>query len=247
MVLSQRPEDPLPDHVGIIMDGNGRWARQAGLERLRGHSAGIDAVRETVEAAAEWGIPNLTLYAFSAENWARPPGEVKGLMKFLTRFLRSEIDLMKENGVRLTGIGRLEDLPAAARDALSEAEAATASGEGTRLRLALSYGGRQELVDAARALTRDVQAGDLEPGDISPEMMASKFYDASMPDLDLVIRTAGERRLSNFLLWQASYAEFYFSEVLWPDFRRSHFLWAIEDFQKRVRRYGCVPEVAQDK
>ena len=246
MGLNPEPGLPLPAHVGIIMDGNGRWARKAGLNRLRGHAAGIEAVRDTVTAAAEWGIPHLTLYAFSAENWERPRAEIQGLMTFLTRFLRSELDLMKENSILLRGIGRLDDLPGEARKALDEAETATASGEGTILRLALSYGGRQEIVDAAQRMASDIRSGVLDPADVGAESLAARFYDPSMPDLDLVIRTAGEKRLSNFLLWQASYAEFHFPQVLWPDFRREHFLKALQDFQSRVRRYGRVPEEAPE-
>ncbi len=241
MGLNSEPGLPLPTHVGIIMDGNGRWARKAGLNRLRGHAAGIEAVRDTVTAAAKWGIPNLTLYAFSAENWERPRAEIQGLMTLLTRFLRSELDLMRENSIRLRGIGRLDDLPGEARKALNEAETATALGEGTSLRLALSYGGRQEIVDAAKRMASDTLSGTLDPADVGTESLAARFYDPSMPDLDLVIRTAGEKRLSNFLLWQASYAEFHFPQVLWPDFRREHFLEALQDFQTRVRRYGHVP------
>lgn len=226
---------PLPRHVAVIMDGNGRWARRRGENRLRGHEAGAESAREAVKACAEWGVPNLTLYAFSRENWSRPRLEVDGLMHFLKRFLDTREEELVKEGVRLRGLGRLDDLPAGPLAALRRVEASTAGGTRLTLRLALSYGGRQEILDAAAALAR---RGVSEP---TAEQFAAALYDAEMPDPDLIVRTAGEQRLSNFLLWQASYAEFWFTEVLWPDFGRAHLLAALRDYHGRTRRFGGVP------
>ena len=241
-----KPDFPLPRHVAIIMDGNGRWAERAGLERLRGHEAGVESVRDVVEACAEWPVEHLTLYAFSAENWQRPEAEVAGLMAFLAHFLVAEEPTMLRNGVRLRAIGRIDALPAEVQEQLRATEAATAGGRNLTLRLALSYGGRQELVDAARTLAERVRAGELAPEEIDEAALAGALYDADMPDPDLVIRTAGEQRLSNFLLWQASYAEFHFSDALWPEFRREHLLDAMRDYHGRVRRFGKVVRGPQD-
>lgn len=234
------PDFPLPQHVGLIMDGNGRWARRADLPRLRGHEAGVDAVRDVVEAAAEWGIPHLTLYAFSLENWQRPEEEVAGLMAFLARFLADEEAGLIENRIRLRGLGFLEDLPAEVQDTLHRVEESTAGGDRLTLRLALSYGGRQEIAAAARELAREALRGERAVEDIDVDALASRLHDPDMPDPDLIVRTAGEVRLSNFLLWQASYAEFHFTEVLWPDFRRQHLFRALRDYHGRVRRFGKV-------
>ena len=240
MAVELRPDFPLPCHVAVIMDGNGRWARRGGLARVMGHESGVAAVRDVTEAAAEWGIQNLTLYAFSVENWQRPRSEVEALMKLLRRFLRQELPTLLENGVRLASIGRLEDLPPQVLDTLSHAQERTAACDRMTLRLALSYGGRQELSDAMRQLAQSVRDGELEPADVTEESIAQRLYDPAMPDPDLVIRTAGEMRLSNFLLWQSSYAEFYFSPVLWPEFRREHLYEALRDYHGRVRRFGRV-------
>lgn len=246
-----RPDFPVPRHVGIIMDGNGRWARRSGLIRLRGHEAGVEAVRDTVEAAAEWGIEHLTLYAFSVENWQRPKAEVEGLMRFLKRFLTAEKDGLIKNRIRLKGLGRLDDLPAGVRDALREVEAATLNGDRMTLRLALSYGGRQEILDGVQEMMRKAAAGEMQPEEATVEAMAAHLYDPSMPDPDLIVRSAGEIRLSNFLLWQASYSEFHFTETVWPEFRRRHLLEALRDYHSRVRRFGKVldrdPAVEQSK
>lgn len=235
-----RPDFPVPRHVGVIMDGNGRWARRSGLIRLRGHEAGVEAVRDTVEAAAEWGIEHLTLYAFSVENWQRPKAEVEGLMRFLKRFLEAEKAGLIKNRIRLKGLGRLHDLPAGVRDALHDVEAATLDGDRMTLRLALSYGGRQEILDGVQAMMRKVQDGSMKPEEATLEAMASHLYDPTMPDPDLIVRSAGEIRLSNFLLWQASYSEFHFTETVWPEFRRQHLLEALKDYHSRVRRFGKV-------
>lgn len=222
------------------MDGNGRWAQQTGLMRLRGHEAGVEAVRDIVEAAAEWGIEHLTLYAFSVENWQRPKLEVEGLMKFLANFLAKEKGRLIKNRIRLQGLGRLEDLPAKVADALVDVQEATKDGDRMTLRLALSYGGRQEILDGVQKILADVQAGKLKPAEVDLGTIAASLYDPGMPDPDLIIRSAGEIRLSNFLLWQASYAEFHFTEVLWPDFRREQLLIALRDYHSRVRRFGKV-------
>ncbi|KAA3607074.1 MAG: di-trans,poly-cis-decaprenylcistransferase [Planctomycetota bacterium] len=233
-----KPDFPVPEHVAIIMDGNGRWARRSGWLRLRGHEGGAEAVRDVTEAAAEWGVKHLTLYAFSMENWQRPQAEVDALMRLLQRYLKKELRTLLDNGVRLQAIGRLQDLKASVRQALADTEAKTAHGKAMTLRLALSYGGRQEILDGIRRLLAE------SPPDrsIQQEDLAAVLYDPSMPDPDLVIRTAGEQRLSNFLLWQASYAELYFTDVLWPDFRRQHLLAALKDYHGRVRRFGKVLE-----
>ncbi len=235
-----RPDfEPLPRHLAIIMDGNGRWARGRGLQRLKGHEAGADTVRDVVKACAEWGIPHLTLYAFSAENWTRPRSEVEGLMLFLRRFLDEREGELIEKGIHLKGLGRLQDLPQDTQDALARVERATAGCSKLTLRLALSYGGRQEILDAVAALTRRLPPG----APITEADLRAQLYDPDMPDPDLIIRTAGEMRLSNFLLWQASYAELWFTETPWPEFRRTHLLEALRDYHRRVRRFGGVPAV----
>ena len=230
---------PLRRHLAIIMDGNGRWASGRGLQRLKGHEAGADAVRDIVKACSEWGIPHLTLYAFSQENWSRPRSEVDGLMQFLRRFLDEREGELIEKGIHLKGLGRLQDLPPETQAALARVERATAGGKNLTLRLALSYGGRQEILDAVSALARRWKSGDASP--LTEADLRAHFYDPDMPDPDLIIRTAGEMRLSNFLLWQASYAELWFTEIPWPEFRRKHLLEALRDYHSRVRRFGGVP------
>ncbi len=226
---------PLPKHVAIIMDGNGRWAEQRGLPRVAGHREGAESVRAVTRTARRVGIKALTLYAFSAENWGRPEPEVSGLMALLAEFLEAERPEMMQNGIRLNAIGELERLPAVVQRKLVEVRAETACNDGMVLTLALSYGGRQELVAAARkaaprgaALTE----ADLEAG----------LWTAGLPELDLLVRTSGERRISNFLLWQCAYAELYFAEELWPDFRGPQLLAAVADFQRRNRRFGLTGE-----
>jgi undecaprenyl diphosphate synthase len=233
----------LPRHVAIIMDGNGRWAQQHGLPRLEGHRRGVEAVRTVVSAARELGIRVVTLYAFSVENWKRPGEEVGGLMALLETFLARELPAMLRDGVRLRAIGRLHELPASARAALDKTMTATAGGRQHDLVLALNYGARTEALDAARAFAAAVQAGRarLEDAD-SWEGLARHLYTADLPDPDLVIRTSGEYRLSNFLLLQAAYAEYHFTSVLWPDFGRAEFQAAIDDFRRRERRFGMTSE-----
>lgn len=235
-----QPDFQVPQHVGLIMDGNGRWAKRTGQPRLRGHEAGVESVRDVVEAAAEWGISHLTLYAFSVENWQRPPEEVAGLMAFLAHFLREEEPTLLRNGVRLKGLGDLASLPPEVRATLAEVEHNTSGGKRLTLRLALSYGGRQEIAAAAQKLAQEVAAGMRCAESIDVEALSAAMYDPAMPDPDLIVRTASELRLSNFLLWQASYAEFHFTETLWPDFRREHLFRALRDYHGRVRRFGKV-------
>jgi undecaprenyl diphosphate synthase len=228
----------LPRHVAIIMDGNGRWAEKRHEPRLFGHKAGADSVRNVVEAARELGIQVLTLYAFSSENWNRPTREVSGLMSILKKFLVSELSRMQKNDIRLSCIGELERLPDEVRAVLLDSIAKTSANSAMVLNLALSYGARDELARAARHLAEACLAGQLKPEEITPELISENLYTADLPDPDLLIRTGGEARLSNFLLWQLSYAEIYFTDVMWPDFRKEIFLKAILDYQKRERRFG---------
>lgn len=220
------------------MDGNGRWAQSRGLVRLMGHKAGVKTVQLIVKAARELGIPALTLYALSTENLKRPANEVSGLMSLLKSYLESEIIAMQENNIRLRCIGRMENLPAEIRETLSASMAKTAGNTGLILNLALSYGSRDEIVKAARETARLCAAGKLTPEDITEEIFSGHLYTAGLPDPDLIIRTGGEFRLSNFLLWQASYAEIFITETHWPDFTKADFIAAITTFQKRQRRFG---------
>ncbi len=229
-----------PKHIAVIMDGNGRWARERGLPRSAGHRAGAESVRECVEGCKEMGVNFLTLYAFSVENWSRPQSEIDTLMKLLERFLREKSREMMEWNVRLKAIGRLHLLPAPCRKALDEAIALTATNEGITLTLALSYGGREEIADAAAALAQDVLEGHLDPQDITPAALASRLYTSGIPDPDLLIRTSGELRISNFLLWQISYTEIIVLRKNWPDFKKSDLIEAVAQFQRRRRRFGSV-------
>jgi len=228
----------LPRHVAIIMDGNGRWAKRRGYLRVRGHLTGVESVRVVVRLARKLGIEYLTLYAFSDENWQRPTTEIRALMNILSRFVRRELPELRENQIVLRAIGDLARLPENIQRELIRAEEASREGARMTLSLALSYGGRNEILRAAQSLAEDLRAGRLQPQDITPESFASHLYTAGMPDPDLLIRTSGEMRLSNFLLWQAAYAEIYVTNTLWPDFRGSELLEAIEAFQKRERRFG---------
>jgi undecaprenyl diphosphate synthase len=228
--------DRLPAHVAIIMDGNGRWAAQRHLPRVEGHRAGINAVRETVETAARLGIGVLTLYAFSVENWKRPASEVSTLMLLLKRYLRAELKTLLQNDIRFQVIGRIDELAPDVREELDLAVARTAGARGMIFNIALNYGGRAEIVDAAR---RAMEAG-LRPEELDEQRFASFLYTAGQPDPDLLIRTSGEMRVSNYLLWQIAYAEIYVTDTLWPDFRRQHLLEAVLAYQKRERRYGGI-------
>jgi len=229
---------PFPEHIAIIMDGNGRWASERGMRRVLGHREGITSVREITTECARMGVKSLTLYAFSVQNWKRPPTEVRFLMRLLRRFLITERETLMENDVRLRGIGRLEDLPADSLAALRMTQQITAKNTGMILRLALSYGGRTELADAAQALAKDVQQGKLDPAEIGDETLRDYLYDPTTPDPDLLIRTAGEMRLSNFLLWQISYSEIHVSPVCWPEFRRPQLMTALREYASRVRKFG---------
>ncbi len=230
----------LPRHIAIIMDGNGRWAKRRHLPRVAGHKAGVAAVRSTVETAARIGIPSLTLYAFSTENWQRRPRtEVSFLMGLLRHFLRQELPTLNENNIRLEYIGRQHELPPEVRERMEWAREATAQNTGLRLTLALNYSARLELVDAFMSIARAAaQNGGLSHLAIDEEVISRHLYTRHLPDPDLVIRTSGEMRLSNFLLWQSAYAEIYVTPTLWPEFRGVHLLEAIADYQKRERRYG---------
>jgi undecaprenyl diphosphate synthase len=222
------------------MDGNGRWAATRNRPRIYGHGKGAESVREVVEAAGELGIEALTLYAFSEENWSRPLVEVMGIMKLLDRYVRGERENLAKNNVRFRVIGSLDRIPAATRRAVLETEEYLASQTGLVLNVALSYGGRSEIVEAARKLAYQVSAGSLKPSDITPDLFGESLMTSGLPDPDLIIRTSGEQRISNFLLWQIAYSELYFSPVHWPDFKKTHFFEAIEDFQGRSRRFGGV-------
>ncbi len=237
-LLPDVPVEKIPQSVGIIMDGNGRWARRGGWERIRGHTAGIESVRETARFAARLGIAELTLYAFSVENWKRPRKEVEYLMRLLRKFAIEERDEIMSNAIRFTTIGRVDELPAKTLDALRETERLSEANEGMVLRLALNYGGRAELADAARSLAADAAAGRLAPEDVTEKALSERLYDGSMRDVDLVVRTAGEMRISNFLLWQISYAELYVTDVLWPEFRKEHLFAAVRAYAARERRFG---------
>lgn len=229
-----------PRHIAMIMDGNGRWAQQHGLLRVKGHEAGAQTVDKMVSLCAEIGVEVLTLYAFSSENWQRPTLEVAALMRLLQHYLRRETKRLKEKNIRLRAIGRLERLDPAVRKELENACAQTASGNGMILNLAISYGGRDELCDAAAAICREVQAGKYSCHEINDKLMAAHLDTAGLPDPDIMIRTGGEYRISNFLLWQLAYAELYFSDTLWPDFSKEELLRIIDNFHQRERRFGRV-------
>jgi undecaprenyl diphosphate synthase len=228
--------------VAIIMDGNGRWAQRRGLPRIRGHVAGVESVRVIVRLARKLGISYLTLFAFSEENWQRPPREIRVLMALLRRFLQRELSEMQDNQIALKAIGNLLQLPEAVQRDLAATIAATATGAKMTLTLALSYGGRSEIVQVAQALAREVQAGRLQPEQIDVALFARCLYTADLPDPDLLIRTSGEYRLSNFLLWQSAYTELYVTDTLWPDFREDDFLAALEAYRQRNRRFGLTQE-----
>ncbi|MBS1105720.1 MAG: uppS [Deltaproteobacteria bacterium] len=237
--------ETIPRHVAVIMDGNGRWAERRGLDRVQGHRAGIEAVRATVRAAHELGVRFLTLYAFSTENWSRPKGEVDALMGLLEHYLAAELEELDRNGIRLRAIGRLERLPELARVKLKEALERTRDNSEMTVVFALSYGGRTEIADAARKLARDVESGKLDPEQIDEKTFGAYLYDPEIPDPDLLIRTGGEARVSNFLLWQIAYAELHVTDVMWPDFRKNDLVEAVWDYQQRERRYGLTSAQVQ--
>ena len=239
-LLAELRAGDVPRHVAVIMDGNGRWARRQGLPRWEGHRAGMRAVREVIEGAIEAGLRHLTLYAFSQENWARPKVEVAALMELLREYVEREKEELVENGVRVSVFGDRSRLSDATESSISELERATRGGEALDLHLAISYGSRSELTHAVRELARRCVSGELTPEEIDENEVAGALYTSAWPDPDLLIRTSGEMRVSNFLLWQIAYAELYVTEVLWPDFDRGDLFEAILDFQRRDRRFGRV-------
>jgi undecaprenyl diphosphate synthase len=232
----------IPVHIAVIMDGNGRWAQNRGLPRIAGHNEGVESVRDTVEACGQLGVKYLTLYAFSIENWKRPDEEVTLLMRLLMKALRDETDRLHRNNVRVSTIGETSSLPREVRDELSDAIARTGHNTGLNLCLALSYSGRWDITRAARAIAAAARDGSLDPASVTEETLAVRLSTGAMPDPDLLIRTSGERRISNFLLWQTAYSEIYISDLFWPEFRRDELYAAIEDYQQRERRFGMVSE-----
>lgn len=239
--------DRLPRHIAIIMDGNGRWAAQRSQPRIAGHRAGVEAVRAAVDTGARLGLQALTLYAFSTENWKRPRYEVDALMRMLRRYLRLELDEIDRQNIRFQTIGRTAALADNVRREIARATERTSQNKGMILTVALNYGGRAEIVDACRAAVRRLLDEGGRPDEISEERIANELYTRNLPDLDLLVRTSGELRLSNFLLWQTAYSEIYVTETLWPDFRRVHLLEAIVDYQRRDRRFGGLKLVSARK
>ncbi len=236
----------IPVHIAAIMDGNGRWAKGRGLNRVAGHREGVVSVRDVTEACAQLGVQHLTLYTFSTENWQRPPTEVTALMELLVRTIRREVDRLQQNNIRVRTLGELDRLPKRAAAEMREAEAITRANTRMTLNLALSYSGRWEIARAARRLAEDARAGRLDPADIDEALFASRLDTAGTPDPDLLVRTGGDVRVSNFLLWQLAYTEIYVTDGFWPDFRRDALYAAIEDFQNRERRFGRVPDASPD-
>ena len=241
------PPSKLPRHVAIIMDGNGRWAQSRGLPRSAGHASGTEALRDIIRASDDWGIEALSLYAFSTENWARSKEEVSALMALLLKYFASEIDELDEKNVRITILGDIDGLPDPQREAVTNAMERTRDNTGLKLNIALNYGGRAELTRAARLLAEKVKAGELEPEAIDEQIFAQQLYTADCPDVDLLIRTSGEQRLSNFLPWQTAYAEFVFDSIHWPDFDRARYMKCLQIYADRDRRFGGVHEAAGEE
>src|SRR5881392_139273 len=236
--LSAEAKAALPQHVAIIMDGNGRWARERHLPRIEGHRAGAESARAIIRACGELGIKYLTLYAFSVENWNRPKDEVDALMKYLIHYLKTETPELNKNNVQLQVIGQIYRLPEVVQEHLRKSMLTLSKNNGLTLVMALSYGGRTEIVDAVRSLATKVKAGQLDPADITEQVFAQHLYTRNLPDPDLLIRTSGEMRVSNFLLWQISYAELVITQTLWPDFRKPQFFSSLEEYHRRHRRFG---------
>lgn len=232
----------IPRHIAVIMDGNGRWAKAKGRMRIFGHQAGVESVRDITEACAQLGVEYLTLYTFSTENWSRPGDEVSALMQILVQSLRKETRRLNENDVRLQAIGQIERFPEVCQNELREAIALTKDNKRLQLNLALSYSGRWDITQAVRKIAERARTGELEPADIDDAMITSELVTAGIPDPDLIIRTSGEMRISNFLLWQLAYSELYITEAFWPDFRRDELYKAIQSYQTRERRFGKVSE-----
>jgi undecaprenyl diphosphate synthase len=246
-LLEKIDKSKLPKHIAIIMDGNGRWAKKQGALRIFGHSNAIQSVRESSEACAELGVEYLTLYAFSTENWSRPKHEVNALMQLLVSTIRSEIKTLNKNNIRLSTIGNIKDLPDSCQKELAEAVEMTKGNTRLNLVLALSYSGRWEIMEAVKKMVSDAQTNSLDPQLINEDTFKNYLTTKNIPDPELLIRTSGEMRISNFLLWQIAYAELYFTEVLWPDFRKEHLYDAIISFQKRERRFGKISEQVNPK
>src|SRR3954454_14468170 len=238
--LSPEAKAGLPRHVAVIMDGNGRWARQRHLPRIEGHRAGADSARVVIRAAGELGIKYLTLYAFSVENWNRPKEEVDALMKYLVHYLKTETSELNKNNVRLEVIGQVYRLPENVQEHLQKTRATLSKNNGLTLIMALSYGGRTEIVDAVRSIAKKVKSGELDPPDITEQVFSQHLYTRNLPDPDLLIRTSGEMRVSNFLLWQISYTELVVTSTLWPDFRKPQLIAALEEYTTRRRRFGRI-------
>ncbi|MBT3597030.1 MAG: isoprenyl transferase [Verrucomicrobia bacterium] len=238
--LSPEAQQVLPKHVAIIMDGNGRWAKQRRLPRTVGHRRGLESLRTVVRTASRLGIKYLTLFTFSAENWNRPKSEVDTIMRYLGRFLRTEIPEFNSYNVQLDAIGQIERLPQKVQDQLAKTKETLSNNDGMTMVLALSYGARQEMIDATRAIADKVQKGELTSGQINEEMISNHLYTSEIPDPELLVRTSGEMRISNFLLWQISYAELVITDTLWPDFRAPQLYDALEAYAKRHRRFGKV-------
>lgn len=230
------------NHIAIIMDGNGRWAQQRGHERSFGHEQGVEAVRSVTEGATEMGIPYLTLYTFSTENWNRPKEEIDMLMRLLTRVIAKEVDTFMKNGVRLLTTGRMDTLPEECQKSMRDAEEITANNKNTTLILALSYSGRSELVDATKQIAHKAANGQINPDNIDESTLRQHLYHPEIPDVDLLIRTGGDLRISNFLLWEIAYAELFFSPIMWPDFRKDHLREIVDQFVSRERRFGKTGE-----
>ncbi len=243
-ILKQLPTDlqidRLPHHVAVIMDGNGRWAKRQGLPRIMGHRRGADILKDLLRCCSDWGISALTAYAFSTENWGRPLEEVDFLMSLFERILRRELKEMMQEDVRIRFVGDLSLLPKSLQEEIAQSMADTAKNQGIQFTVATNYGGRQEIIQACQAIAHQVQTGEIQPSDITEDLFAKHLYTAEVGDPDLLIRTSGEMRISNFLLWQLAYAEIYITETLWPDFDRQEFHQALVSYQKRDRRFGKV-------
>ncbi len=246
-LLTQIDHENLPRHIAIIMDGNGRWAKKRFLPRIAGHRAGTKTVDKIVVQCRDLGIEALTLYSFSDENWSRPKKEIEALMSILREFLKREVNRMVKEGIRFNTIGHIEELPPFAQEIIAEAKEKTMNGKGMVLTLALSYGGRREIVDATRKIAKKVAEGEISLDDIDSDLFSQELYTGDLPEPDLLIRTSGELRISNYLLYQIAYAELFFTPVLWPDFNETDMLKAIIEFQKRVRRYGAIAPPQKDK
>ena len=246
-IFSKIDKSRVPEHIAIIMDGNGRWAKKQGKERFFGHQQGVEAVRTVIKAASKVGVKYLTLYTFSTENWNRPKEEVDALMYLLVTAVRNELESLKENQVRMKAIGDLDSLPTECYNEFQHLVEETANDTGLTVILALSYSGRSELTHAARKMAEEVKNGQLNPEDITPEVVSKHLYDSEIPDPDILIRTGGEYRISNFLLWQLAYSEFFFLPIMWPEFQKEDLWQVILDFQNRERRFGKTGEQVQAK